>query len=65
MKLQLNLKNMAVNPIRYRYYEKIKILILLNEAKIQDIEIKFSHAVIAAHGYKKIKSASSWKIESR
>jgi sarcosine oxidase subunit alpha len=35
---------------------------LIEEAKNLNIEIKFSHAVIAAHGYKKIKSASIGKL---
>ena len=30
---------------------------LVNEAKNKGIEIKFSHAVIKANGYKKVKSA--------
>jgi len=37
---------------------------LINEAKNLDIKIKFSHAVIAANGYKKVKSALVGKLNS-
>ncbi len=37
---------------------------LVNEAKRQKIEIKFSYAVIAAHGYKKVKSATIGNLNS-
>ena len=35
---------------------------LINEAKDLDIKIKFSYAVIVAHGYKKVKSATIGKL---
>ncbi len=35
---------------------------LINEAKNLDIKIKFSYAVIVAHGYKKVKSATIGKL---
>tara|TARA_Y100000816_G_scaffold131094_1_gene92529 strand:- start:1609 stop:4605 length:2997 start_codon:yes stop_codon:yes gene_type:complete len=35
---------------------------LIDEVKNQDIEIKFSYAVIAANGYKKVKSAQIGKL---
>ena len=35
---------------------------IINEAKNLDIEIKFSHVVVAANGYKKVKSAQIAKI---
>ena len=35
---------------------------LINEAKDLDINIKFSYAVIVAHGYKKVKSATIGKL---
>ncbi|MEK9690562.1 MAG: FAD-dependent oxidoreductase, partial [Pelagibacteraceae bacterium] len=37
---------------------------LINEAKNLDIKIKFSHAVIAANGYKKVKSALVGKLNT-
>ena len=36
---------------------------LINEAKDLDIKIKFSYAVIVAHGYKKVKSATIGKLD--
>ena len=36
---------------------------LINESKNLGIEIKFNYAVIAAHGYKKVKLSYDWKIE--
>jgi sarcosine oxidase subunit alpha len=57
----LEFKKHGINPVVIDTREDQKSD-LIEEAKIQDIEIKFSHAVIAAHGYKKIKSASIGKL---
>src|SRR5210317_1056323 len=56
----LEFKKYGINPVVIDTREDQRSD-LIEEAKIQDIEIKFSHAVIAAHGYKKIKSASIGK----
>ena len=37
---------------------------VVNEAKEQNIEVRFSHAVIAAKGYKKVKAAEIGKLNS-
>src|SRR5210317_1895110 len=57
----IEFKKNGINPVVIDTREDQKSD-LIEEAKIQDIEIKFSYAVIAAHGYKKIKSASIGKL---
>src|SRR6056300_919912 len=57
----LEFKKHGINPIVIDTREDQKSE-LIEEAKNLNIEIKFSNAVIAAHGYKKIKSVSIGKL---
>jgi hypothetical protein len=57
----LNLKKMALTPIILDTRKDPKSEIV-DEAKNLGINIKFSHVVVAAQGYKKVKSADIAKI---
>ena len=61
MKLQLNLKKMVVDPIILDTRKDPQSEIV-DEAKNLGINIKFSYVVVAAQGYKKVKSADIAKI---
>ncbi len=58
----IEFKKNGVNPIVLDTREDQKSE-LINEAKDLDIKIKFSYAVIVAHGYKKVKSATIGKLD--
>ena len=60
MKQLQNLKNKElINNFRYQKEHSSE---LTETAKSQNIQIKFSYAVIAANGYKKVKSALIGKL---
>ncbi len=57
----LEFKNQGIQPVILDTREE-QSSELIDEAKNQNIEIKFSHAVMAANGYKKVKSALIGKL---
>ena len=63
-KQQQNLKKNGVDPVILDTRKNPKSEII-NEAKNLDIDIKFSYVVVAAKGYKKVKSAEIAKISDK
>ncbi len=57
----IEFKKNGINPLIFDSREKPSSEII-NEAKNLNIEIKFSHVVVSAKGYKKVKSAEVSKI---